>query len=110
MLINNRREAIRMGTLIPCGLKPSNSGHLDRWGTLVDFSLTGGQLRTYFSFNPRQKTLLTFSVKDKFLFRDMDGEVVWVDKENGYNFVGIQFSPQDRNRILEAMRFMINSN
>ncbi len=106
MLIENRRENVRMKTLIPCGICTRD---LDSWGFLLDLSSTGIQVKTYFQLDPFQNTLVSFSLSNKFNFKNVEGRIMWVQRTDDYNLVGIRFAgAMDKSSVVSAMRNLLD--
>ena len=94
-----------MGTMIPCALK---TDMMNCWGTIVDLSLTGIQVKTYFSMEEWEPASVTFKINERFEFADLPGEVQWVRDTDDFHLVGIKFeSGFSRERILYAMKQLI---
>src|SRR3990167_5943159 len=108
MLISNRRNSTRMGTIIPCVLQYPNFSGSDSWGTILDFSLSGVQLKSYFSFFPQQKVVMSFFIRDRYEFKNVEGHIIWVKQEGDYFYAGIEFaSSLPKEKVAQAMHYMI---
>ena len=111
MLIKNRRFKIRMGILIPCYLRLVSTNSSSS-GDILDLSFTGVQIKSDSRFTPNQKILVTFSIKNRFRFNDIEGVIAWAKTENKFNLAGIEFdSPLlYSDQIYRTMLFMIDYN
>jgi len=53
-------------------------------------------------------TLLTFSINGQYRFKDVASEVVWVKKDDAYNYIGLEFTSNEvHNKMRDAMRHLI---